>query len=373
MAGRAKHRGFGAIKKLPSGRYHASYVGPDGHRYNGPTTYQAKVDAEAWLAQEQKAIAADDWSTPEVRKALRAAQNITFGTYAETFLAERTLKPRTREHYRSLLKNQLNPTFEHRPLRAITPNTVRAWHTALGTATPTLRAHAYGLLRTILGQAVHDGLIPANPCHIRGAGNAKRVHKIKPATIPELEAIAKAMPEKYRLMVLLAAWCGLRFGELTELRRGDLDLKKGVLHVRRGVTRVDGEFIVGTPKSDAGVRDVNIPPHLLPAVKAHLKGNITGGRNGLLFPAQDGTSHMAPSTLYKVYYPARDKAGRSDLRFHDLRHTGAVLAASTGATLAELMARLGHSTAGAALRYQHASEDRDKVIAEALSALVQQR
>jgi integrase len=56
-------------------------------------------------------------------------------------------------------------------------------------------------------------------------------------------------------------------------------------------------------------------------------------------------------------------AGRPDLRFHDLRHTGAVLAAATGASLAELMARLGHGTAAAALRYQHAAQDRDQTIA----------
>ena len=93
------------------------------------------------------------------------------------------------------------------------------------------------------------------------------------------------------------------------------------------------------------------------------------GRDGLLFPARHG-AQLAPSTLYKVYYPARIKAGRPDLRFHDLRHTGAVLAASTGATLAELMARLGHSTPAAALRYQHAAEQRDRVIADALSKLV---
>ena len=79
--------------------------------------------------------------------------------------------------------------------------------------------------------------------------------------------------------------------------------------------------------------------------------------------------HLAPATLYRVYYPAREAPGRPDLRFHDLRHTGAVLAAATGATLAELMARLDHSTAGAAPRYQHAAEDRDKAIASALSEL----
>ena len=67
-----------------------------------------------------------------------------------------------------------------------------------------------------------------------------------------------------RLMVLLAAWCGLRFGELTELRRSDVDLKNGRIKIRRAVVRVDGKAIVGTPKSDAGTRDVAIPPHLLP-------------------------------------------------------------------------------------------------------------
>lgn len=148
------------------------------------------------------------------------------------------------------------------------------------------------------------------------------------------------------MMVLLAAWCGLRFGEITELRRHDVDLAEGVVKIRRAVVRVDGMFVIGTPKSDAGTRDVSIPPHLLPAVKTHLASNIIGGRDGLLFPAAgDPTKHLAPATLYKVFYNARAEAGRPDLRFHDLRRTGAVLAASTGATLAELMARLGHSTA----------------------------
>jgi integrase len=209
-----------------------------------------------------------------------------------------------------------------------------------------------------------------NPCHIRGAGNAKRVHKIKPATLPELETIVGALPERYRVMALLAAWCGLRFGELTELRRDDVNTKAGVIHVRRGVVRAAGETVVKKPKSDAGIRDVAIPPHLLPMLREHILKHAEPGKNGLLFPARGG-GHMQPSTLYRVFYKAREAAGRPDLRWHDLRHTGAVLAASTGATLAELMARLGHSTPGAAMRYQHAAQGRDAEIAKALSALVE--
>ena len=70
--------------------------------------------------------------------------------------------------------------------------------------------------------------------------------------LPELEALTMAMPERYRLMILLASWCGLRFGEITELRRHDVDLTDGVVNIRRAVVRVDGEFIIGTPKTDAG-------------------------------------------------------------------------------------------------------------------------
>ncbi len=173
-------------------------------------------------------------------------------------------------------------------------------------------------------------------------------------------------------MTLLAAWCGLRFGELTELRRKDVDLANGIVKVRRGVTRVGGECVVGTPKSDAGIRDVSVPPHLLPMLTDHLDGNLSKSREGLLFPlAGDPTKHLAPASLYRVFYPAREAAGRPDLRWHDLRHTGAVLAAQTGATLAELMDRLGHSTPQAALRYQHAAKGRDAQIAAALSRIAE--
>lgn len=145
-------------------------------------------------------------------------------------------------------------------------------------------------------------LIPYNPAHIRGAGNTKRVHRVEPATLEELETIADELSERCKLMALLAAWCAMRFGELAELRRGDLDLRNDRVKIRRGVVRVDGGFVVGTPKTDAGIRDVAIPPHLVPMVKAHLSQHTGPGRDALLFPAAgDENQHMAPATLYKVY------------------------------------------------------------------------
>jgi integrase len=132
------------------------------------------------------------------------------------------------------------------------------------------------------------------------------------------------------------------------------------------VTRTRGQVFIGTPKSDAGIRPVSIPPHLMPMLEDHLEHQVGADLGALLFPAQHG-GNMASSALRKVWLPAREAAGRPDLRFHGLRHIGATLAAATGATLAELMARMGHSTPGAALRYQHAAADRDRAIADALS------
>jgi integrase len=120
----------------------------------------------------------------------------------------------------------------------------------------------------------------------------------KPATLAQVDAITEAMPEGQRLMVLLATWCAMRFGELVELRRGDVNVKDGVVSITRGVSRVTGGNVVGGPKSHAGVRDVAIPPHILPAVVAHLKG-VGGGADTLLFPAKSGR-HLQPSTFYRI-------------------------------------------------------------------------
>jgi integrase len=324
---------------------------------NAPTTFTTKLDAQTWLAAQRTDLARGAW--------LPANASTTFGAYASSWLEQRPLKPRTRADYRRLLDRLLLPTFASVPIRKVAPAAVRTWYASTGADTPTLRAHAYQLLKTIMKSAVDDEVIAANPCRIRGAGQAKRATKTRPATLEELSRLVEAMPPKYRVMVLLAAWCALRFGELTELRRKDIDVRNGVIHVRRGVTWVDCKPVVGLPKSDAGIRDVAIPPHLVPLIKAHLREHAG---IELLFPSPQGVQ-MTTSTLYASWWPARRKAGRPDLRFHDLRHTGAVLAASTGATLAELMARLGHSTPGAAMRYQHAAKGRDAEIAAALSKI----
>jgi integrase len=358
---RRREDGTGAVRRLPSGSYQARYRGPDGLMRAAGMTWRTKLEATMWLEAQARDADMGNWQPP-AEKAATANLN----GYAEQWLQTRDLKPRTRADYRKLLDLAILPALGDVPLERLSPTSVRAWYASLDPTKPTWRAHAYSLLRTICATAVTDDLMETSPCRVRGAGSTKKKHMTKVASLGELEVIVGAIPERYRAMVLLAAWCGLRFGELTELRRGDLDLEDGLLYVNRGVVRAGGRVIVGDPKSEAGKRRVTIPPHLLPMLEDHLRKHTGLGATTLLFPARHG-GHMAPSALYTVWYPAREKAGRPDLRFHDLRHTGATLAAATGATLADLMGRLGHSTPAAALRYQHVAEDRDRAIAEALS------
>ena len=391
-AGMAERRQFGKLRKLPSKRWQASYIGPDQIRHAGTATFTAKGDAEEWLNDERKLIERDAWTPPATRHAAKHAKGATLREYAPTWLDKHRrsdgepLKPRTLAHYRNLLDARILPELGDLPMTALDATTLAAWRDNLPN-TPTMNAHAYALLRGILAAAAkRDPRI--TPPAIPGAAKAKTRHKVEPATLAELATIVENMPDRHRLAVLLMSWCALRFGEVTELRRQDVDLRRGKLRIRRAVVLVEGERIVSTPKSAAGVRDVTIPPHLVPIITDHLERFAQPGPSGLLFPADHG-GHLSQSTLNgkpgrrriikgriinessSGFCRAREAAGRPDLRLHDLRHTGAVLAAQTGATLAELMARLGHSTPAAAMRYQHAARDRDREIAAALSRMAE--
>jgi integrase len=358
-------RGFATIVQEKSGRYSVRYTLPTGQRTSAGRTFANKADAEAWAVDKRRQL--------ERNPTGRQPEKITFAVYADRWLANRhvngrPIKARTRAHYDAILSQHLIPEFGSRRLAAITPADVLDWHATTLVDRPTLRSHAYSLLRTIMSCAVNDELIDANPCRIVGAGRANRVVKIKPATVEEISALTAAMPDRLQLMVLLAGWCALRFGETIELRRGDIDLSAELIRIRRAAVRVGGTYHITTPKSEASVRDVTIPPHLVPTVEDHLAEHVGNGRDSLLFGTERG-GHLQPSTVMRHWYKARAAAGRPDLRWHDLRHSSLVLAAATGATLAELMARAGHSTPQAAMRYQHVAQGRDREIAALLSKL----
>jgi len=351
---------FGSVRRLSSGRFQARYTF-EAADHRAPRTFATQGEADTWLRIKHAEL---DTGTRLLAKPKRAG--VTLADYSTPWLRERDLKPRTRVLYGRQLDLYLLPTFGKRSLTSITPASVREWHADFDPHSPTSRAHAYALLKAILTSAMQDDLVDANPCRIRGASATTRRRTVKPATLGELAVICEAMPAQLRPLVLVSAWTALRFGEATELRRRDVD--GNVLHISRAVVRLPGEHVVGTPKSAAGVRSVTMPPHILESVAEHLAAMKDKRPDALLFPADHG-GNLATSTLNRHWHKAREAAGRPDLRWHDLRHTGAVLAAQTGATLAELMGRLGHSTPQAALRYQHTAQGRDAEIARRLSVL----
>lgn len=357
-----KRRGFGRVRQLPSGRWQAAYVGPDTKLHTAPRTYASETDAEGWLALERRKIDLGTWG------AVERSDGITLRAYAKRWLELRTLRPRTAAHYQSMLDRLILPDLGDTKLVLLTPAKVREWHAGLGTDRKTRNAHAYALLHAICATAVQDEVIDANPCRIRAAMQTSRKRDVDVLTPAEVEKLAVKMPAELRASVLLAAWCGLRWGETSELRRKDVTAKCAELRIRRAVTYRAGTFHVGPPKTAAGIRDVAVPPHIRPVLKAHLKNHVGSDPGALLFPDANG-GHLREGEYRKHWEKARTAIKKPNLRVHDLRHVGAVLAAQSGATTAELMHRLGHTTPAMALRYQHVAAGRDAEIAERLSKL----
>ena len=157
----AERRDFGYIRNLPSGRYQASFTGPDLGRHKAPVTFESRDLAVVWLRNERRMIddaAADEvrWVSPEERleAARRKAEpKVTFGEYGERWIVERRnskgepLRALTRKDYEQVLAAYLVPTFGNRPVDHITRTDVRTWHTKLASAAPRARTKAYGLLR----------------------------------------------------------------------------------------------------------------------------------------------------------------------------------------------------------------------------------
>lgn len=366
---KATRRAWGHLRKLPSGFIQASYVHDDGRRYTAPHTFSTMMDAEGWLRDERKLIDQGEWTPPQSRAKTKALVGITLGEFAKGWLAQRDLTDKTRALYRDLLKSRILPTFGEEMVMAITPATVRAWWIGLP-QTPTRNTHAYQLLRAMFNTAREDKLITENPCQIKTAARPPKPRDVQALTPAELVKVAESVPEAYRAAVAVAAWCGLRFGELIELRRKDVQVSgdRIVLKIRRAATLVDNKLVTGQPKTDAGIRDVTVPPHVAAILKAHMKAHTGKGPESFVFTTTRGL-RLSKTAFTKTVKNGFASVGKPDMRVHDLRHVGATLAAQAGATTKELMSRIGHTTPAMAMRYQIAAQERDAVIADRLSEL----
>lgn len=364
MSGRERkggRRSYGTVDQLPSGRWRPRYRDPATGRQRSGGTFATRAEAERWLAGAQVDQARGAWVDPN-------AGAVTLTAWADQWLAQHTgLRETSRSEYRYLLDRYILPALGAARIGRLAPSAVREWYAGLHVEHPSAASAAYRLLRAVLNTAVADERIVRNPCQVRGAGSASSPER-PVASIAEVGAAADAMPERLRLAVLVAAWCQLRRGEVLGLQRADVDLLHGALKVERAwVLPAKGRPIVGPPKTDAGRRSVAIPPNVLSDLEAHLERFVGPEPDAWLFG--NGGSALSPSTLERAWCSARRVIGRPELHFHDLRHSGLTWAAATGASTRELMARGGHASPAAALRYQHATKDRDRAIADAMAEL----
>ena len=365
---RRRSRSFGTIRKLPSGHWQVRYYDQAGTRHTAPRTFPSRGDASRYLARVEADMLRGSWTDPRLSR-------ITFAEWVEHWQQTTAeLRPGTRVLYEYLLRRFLLPAFATTPLGQLDALTVRTWLAGLhqaGEVTPTTIAKAYRLLRRILNVAVEAGYLPRNTCAIKGAG-IERPGEMRHVSIPQLLAIAEAVPDRYQVLILVAGFGGLRWGELVGLRRRHVDLPGARLHVVEQAAEVAGKVIVGPPKTDAGRRVVTLPAVAVEALAEHLDRHVLPGSDALVFTSSAGTYILRSNFSRWTWRPVVRRLGLDGLRFHDLRHTAATLAAAAGATTKELMERIGHTSPAVALRYQHVMADRQAALAAALDGLTRE-
>ncbi|MEU4235054.1 tyrosine-type recombinase/integrase [Nonomuraea sp. NPDC026600] len=369
MANKDGHRRFGSIRKLPSGRFQIRYPGPDGRMHTGSTTYATRTDADRALTLIEAQMISGDWTDPDRGK-------VELGEYARTWIKERPgLRPKTVELYTWLLDRHIMPTLGGVTVGKLTTPMIRAWRARLldnGVSVSTA-AKAYRLLRAVLMTASdEDKMIARNPCRIKGADNEHTPER-PVLTLAQVFELADRMADKrFKALVLLATFASLRWGEVIALRRSSIDLQERTVRVREQLVELDGgEMRLGPLKSRAGRRTVSIPSVIIPALAEHFAQFVDEADDAFVFLGKRGAFLRGGNFRREAKWAdALKEMGVQGLHFHDLRRTGNTLAAQSGASLADLKARMGHDSDRAALIYQHATRDADEKIADALSARV---
>ena len=364
----SSRRQFGAIRQLASGKYQVRYRDrATGQLVPASVTFTTKKEANLCLSRlesEQQSGTFID----------RRAGKVTVTVYGEKWLSNHpALRPRTRQNYAGNLRLHIFPELGSIEIGQLTPARVREWHSTLSRSelAPATVSRAYRILKALCATAVADELIQRNPCSVRGASSSKSEER-QVATIEQVWQLAEQIHPRYKALVLLATFTGLRLGELLALTRTDivLDVKSPYVAVRKQVFELqDGRHQYGPPKTEAGHRDVSLPPPLIPYVEEHLASWAAPGIDGLVFQAPDGGLIRRSNFNRRAWAPTIRKVGLTGFHFHDLRHTGNTLAAMTGASTRELMSRMGHASPRAALIYQHATRERDAEIANRLGTM----
>jgi integrase len=329
-------RHFGSVRKLPSGRYQASYWHL-AERHTAPETFTTKGDAQRWLSTIETTIYKGEWVDP------------TSGRMTVTQLADRwkerdpSKRPSTRDRDDAILRIHVLPVLGTRSVHQVTPTDVQrlvnAWaeHQAARTV-----VRQYAVVRALFAYAARARWVTRTPCDAIKLPCPSDTQRRLP-TPDDVAAIANAVPKPYQTMVWLGAVLGLRWGEVAGLTVDSLDLLKGTLTVSRQLAR-DGRLAV--PKSRAGVRRLTMPAALVERLAEHMAATGLTGQDCavLIFRASNGEPLRYSNWRQRVWVPAVGAAGLDGISFHDLRRTSASEMVALGIDVKTAQNRLGHSS-----------------------------
>ena len=336
-------------------------------RYRDPTgiqrvrVFDRKLDAERFLTTVEASKLVGSYVDP-------ARAKTTVGEVASSWMAGKVnLKPSTRVRYESVLTVHVLPRWQSTPLDRVEYSDVQDWVASLvasGLSGASVRK-AYGVLSAILSRAVRDKRLPANPAHDVDLPRVRERAR-KYLTALQVEQLAEASAPDGRLVVLLLAYCGLRWSEMAALRVGRVDLLRRRLDVAEAMIEVNGAHLVwGTPKSHEA-RSVPIPRFLVDALAVHVASKHA---DDLVFVTRSGTPLRNRNARRAWFDRAATQIGEPGLTPHELRHTAASLAVSVGANVKAIQRMLGHASAAMTLdRYADLFDDDLDAVADGLDA-----
>lgn len=355
-------RGLGSIRKLPSGRYQVRYTDPNGVRRTARTTFKAKSQAEFELTRIRGAVEAGTWHVDETPQAGDLdPKTITLTQLASHWRSQQVnakgqaLSPNTLREYERLINKTLGK-LASKPVRSISRQQIEAWRAPEIKRAPNQTSKAYKHLKTLMTWAHKRHWIASNPCDIERASAYTPSEPEAPDT-KQVQIMLDNSPPPFDTVIALAAFGGLRKGEILELRRKDIEtVKDGAetwirVSVSRGVIWDQGKAIVRKPKTEAGIRSVLLPLAVSNLVIGHLK-QVRLDPEALLFPRTEiGNEHMGEYQINPNWRKVRALAGFTG-RFHSLRTFAATEFAKLNPTNQELMERFGHRDIKTAMRYQ---------------------
>jgi integrase len=329
----------GTITRVPNG-WKARYRLGGRSSSERSRTFQRKSDAQAWLADSIAKLNTGLVIDPN-------AGRVPFKDAADSWMASRLhIRESTRLSDRSLLDKHVLPTFADLPISAISPSRVRGWVQALqakGLAPNTVRA-IHRLLSAILGAAVADGVLPRNVAQGTKLPKAPK-STMRAIPLDRVLALADAISERYRAMVVVAGTAGLRLGETVGLTVAQLHLleRPPRLRVTQQLARVGGRWVVSPPKTAASVRSVTLPRFTVDVLAAHM-AKFPPHPDGYIFTTPTGTPVDASNFRTRVWRPLVKAHGLVGFRFHDLRHSHAGHLIEQGQHPKVIQERMGHGS-----------------------------